>query len=283
MSTRIRRKTYFMRSVTAGFDKVIGAAFIPPEGVLHAISGRIHVVAQTAMPLAQGAMFGLSGWMAEGFDPDTSDSVDDIYDRYVPKDEDTSSAAATDQVDLDTTTAVTASEFEPGEPTVENMIGLAPAGQFWDQEVLLSFANSKGGFDKTAEDFFPTFLWDPFVVKPRMVAETQAVAMLSIANPAQDDSTATIMTSPSGSAEWVAIQYIDDVVEAAWKQLVGLTEATAESPYGNLALFLENLVEPTVVEESAGAFVSQVYRCWAALHWDYSVPGSFNKPQISSG
>jgi len=283
MSTRIRRKTYFMRSVVAGTDKVLGAAFLPPGGVLHAISGAIHVVTVNAMTVVTAAMFGLSGWMVEGFDPDTSDSVDDIYDRMVPKDEDVNPAAGVDQIDMDSTTPNISSEFEPGEPTVEAMVGLMPAGKFWDEEVLLSFANSKGGFDKVLEDSLPTYLWDPFLVKPRMRAETQAMAALSFANPAQDDVTGSIMTSPAGTKEWVSIQFIDDVLEDAWKQMVGLTESGAESPFSDMAEILQGLVEPTVVEEVAGSFSAETYRVWAALHWDFSVPGTHSKIQVSSG
>lgn len=280
--TRIERKTYVMRSITAATDKVIGGVTIPQDGVLHNVSGQIHLVVPTALGIEQAVMYGIGGWLMNGMDPDTTDTYDDIWDRFVPKDEDILEAAAGNQLDLDTAVAVTAPAFEPGEPRVEALVGAMPAGRFLRNEKLISFANSKGGFDKTSEDYFPSDALDPFAASPNMFTDDWAAAMIAVSAPAQDDVTTSIFSTPTGSAEWMALKYIDDVVESAWKQMVGLTEAGAESPFGDLTRFLENATEPTVVEESAGSFVATVWRVFARLVWDYEVPGSIKKIGLKS-
>lgn len=283
MGTRIRRKTYTMRSVTSGTDKNIGGCPIPEEGILHGVRGEIHFVSATILSADVATQYGLSGWLIGGFDPDTKDSYDDLWDRYVPKDEDLSQSPGVDQIDLDTTTPVTAPAIEFGEPRVEALVGLMPAGRFYKREKLVSFANSKGGWDKVAEDYKPTDILDPFDVNIGMRTDDWSVGMLSVSNPSLDEVSASVEDTPDGTAEWTAIKYVDTVVEDAWKMLVGLTETGAEAMFESLAAMLRKMTEPTVREEVSGTFTSTAWRVFARLIWDYEVPGDFTKPIISSG
>lgn len=283
MATRIERKTYVQRSVGPGTDLVIGGVNVPEGGVLHNVVGEIHLISGASVSLAiQAVMYGLEGWLVSGFDPDSSDSYDDLWDRYVPKDEDVSESAGADQIDLDTGVVIASQAFEPGEPRLEALIGAMPAGRFYRREKVVSFATSKGGFDKTAEDYIPTDALVPFGASIEMGADDWSVGLLAVSSPSQDDVGSAIFVSPTGSGEWMALKYIDDVIEAAWKQLVGLTEATAESPFGPLATILEAATEPSVVEEDASRWDATTWDVFARLVWSYSVPGSYNKRSLSS-
>lgn len=66
-------------------------------------------------------------------------------------------------------------------------------------------------------------------------------------------------------------------------QLMGLTEAGAETPWEEAALLVEEVLEPTVIEETAANFNNGAFDVYTAMTWDISVPGrrSFNTISVS--
>lgn len=78
------------------------------------------------------------------------------------------------------------------------------------------------------------------------------------------------------------MKYFEVVLEQAWMQLVQLVEAGAETPWEEAALLVEEVLEPTVIEESSAAFAAIAYNVYAKMTWDVTVPGRKEIKQISA-
>ena len=107
--------------------------------------------------------------------------------------------------------------------------------------------------------------------------------MFGIACPAFDDTT-TAVRDILNDSEWFFVTYLRYVVMQAWPQLAGLTEAGAESPFADLAVFLEDLTEPTVLEDLASTgFLAQQMNTWSRFVFSVLTPGEPEMSTVSSG
>jgi len=79
------------------------------------------------------------------------------------------------------------------------------------------------------------------------------------------------------------LQYLETVLEKAFFQLIGLTEAGAETPYEEAAAFVGQFLEQAAVDESGGASLGQVtYSVVTKATYEIDVPGAPDVAVLSS-
>lgn len=266
-----------------GSDTVIGGVLLPSESRLNNVWGEVHIVGLAAQDFDKAVMYGCGGYVLLVEDPNASNPFQTIWDTMVPKDADFAAGA----LDLDAESANTAPEFEPGEPNINRLMDLQvndERNRFFKRRKLLSFANRPVGFDagNTPDTYIPV---DVFKVRTRknIFADYHSAAIMAVSSPSMDDMTTTVWTSPADSVHWMQIKYLDVTLEQAFMQLAGLVETGAETPWEEAAAILEDLLEPTVVEETAGDFAQAGFNVFSSLTFDVTVPGLINKQQISAG
>ncbi len=76
--------------------------------------------------------------------------------------------------------------------------------------------------------------------------------------------------------------YMADTLTDAYKALIGNVQAGAEAPYATAEQLLQDLIEQ-FYEETATAFQPATWHAYCQTHWDFSVKGTLDLPQISSG
>ena len=120
----IIRNTTTLGVVPAGTDKVAAWAEIPGGGKLVSVAGELHVVGSEGQPIDKFNAFGFSGELVPLMDPDTSVSLDSLWDQMVTKPVEPTISANTSAVDWDFDTADTAPDVEPGEVDMNDLTGL---------------------------------------------------------------------------------------------------------------------------------------------------------------
>ncbi len=268
--------------VAPGADTVFGGVLLPSESSLNNVWGEIHIVGLVANQFDQAAVYGAGGYVLLVEDPNATNAFQTIWDTMVPKDADFSAGA----LDLDAESANTAPEFEPGEPNINRLMDLQvndEKNRFFKRRKMLSFANRPAGFNAsdTPDSYIPS---DVFQVRSRknIFADYHSAAVMALSSPAMDDVTTTVWASPADSVHWMQIKYLDVTLEQAFMQLAGLVETGAETPWEDAAAILEDLLEPTVVEVTAGDFAANSWNVFANLTFDVSVPGLIAKQQITA-
>lgn len=252
-------------------DESIGHAFVPDEGSLNGVRGKVICSAVLQNSVNIVSMYGCDGWMVPVDDPDTPDLVDDLWDRFVEKDFDIVAGS----FDIGTGTDDTSTFNEPGVVNADRIGDLETLKQdqrWYRRRKMVSFAERPRGFlDGTPDTYIPT---DVFNVssRDRFNADRQMVAILGFGSPTFNEMTATHKTSPT-ETEWIQIKYMEVILEQAWMDLAGLTEAGAETPYEEAVALIADMLEPTVIEDTAGAFHNHSWDVFTQLTWDLSVPG----------
>lgn len=266
----------------AGADIVVGGVLLPSESVLNNVWGDVHAVSLISMDFDRAVLYGCSGYVLPVEDPNATNAFDTIWDTMVPKDTDFAAGA----LDLDAESANTSPEFEPGEPNINRLMDLQVNDQdlrWFHRRKMLSFATRPTGFDSgdTPKSFIPA---DNFRVRSRknIEADYHSAALLGFSSPGMDDVTTTSWVSAADSVHWMQLKYLDVTLEQAFMQLAGLVETGAETPWEEAAALLEDLLEPTVVEITAGDFTAPSWNVFAALTFDVTVPGLIAKQQISA-
>lgn len=268
---RMFRHTLTQRVVNAGQDEVIGHAPIPSEGSLNNVWCECHVVATGAIDVKEVALYGIDGRVLPDDDPGDGQTLDGEWDLNISKDQDVSSGAFS----MDPGSSESGPMFEPGEPSLENIMGLALQAkeEFYKRRKMMSFMSIARGFETgTPNTFLPGDVFK-FHSGRKFEADRMSNAMLVFSNPSLDDVTTTAAISFDSEAKWMQMKYFEVVLEQSWFQLMGVTEVGAETPWEEAALLVEEILEPTVIEESVGSFQDSVFNVFCMMTWDISVPG----------
>lgn len=277
----VTRHTLEQRAIGAGSDQVITHVQIPSECWMANLWAEVHAISSGSVSVLHAQMFGVDGLVLPDVDPGTIDTIDDVWDQMVTKDDDFAGELDIDGFDADTNPV-----FEPGEPNINNVIGLSvfdESNRFFKKRKMVTFASGPRGFEVgTPDSYIPAD-----VFKIRSSKSIQAVmpsyGMVGFSAPQQDDVTATLPSTLGTEAAWMHIKYLDLVLEQAFTELVGLTETGAETPWIDAANLLEDLLEPDVVEPTAGSFSSSAWTVFCMATWQMAVPGMREIDNISAG
>lgn len=275
---RIFRHT-LSQKVTAFSDTIVlTAVALPSECRQNNFWGEVHVIGLDSVRpnVEQAFIYGVDGWITHIEDPDTSLTWDILYNTMIPFDKDVASGA----FDLDTSVAHSGPSFEPGEPSIEALMDAANVdvdNHWYKRRKMLTYASHPRGLDPAADP--PTWQqtdWFPIRVGRRLGVELMSGSMLAMTIPSMNDVSVTtsMVNTPAGDAEWIQIKYMEVMLEQAWMHLSGLTETGAETPWEDAAILVEDFVEPSVLENTAGDFMS-INPCntFTVGTFDITVPG----------
>lgn len=252
MGTRVFRSTIWAATITGDTDKVLMDCPVPAECVQKNVWGEMHMNNVESDPLEwqEAIIYALEGWVIPVPDPDTALNLETLWDRFIPKDQEVASGA----FDLDTVASAAASFYDLGEINLDaimDMSNLRSENQWYSRKKMLTWANNRVGLVAGTPDV-STYA-DVHKIRARrdIPAEFMSWSLLAAAMPGQGDVDASRSTYASEGL-WLQTKYIDVVLEQAWMELVGLTEAGAETPWTDAALAVQELVEPEPVYVGAG-------------------------------
>lgn len=259
-------------SIPSNQDEVIGHAILPSDCQLNGVQGQVHCQMAATVPFNRAVMYACDGWVIPVDDPDTVDVIDDIWDRFVEKDNPATS------FDLDTASADTISFDEPGTPNSDRIAGLGELDQskrFFRRRKLMTFQSIPRGFiDATPDTYIPGDVFN-VKVRRRMSVDEFSIAMFGFGSPAFTSVTTTHPSSPT-ETQWLQLKYAEVVLEQAWMDIAGLTEAGAETPWEEATALIVDMLEPVILEDTAGAFNNDDWDVFSQFTWDLSVPGRRN-------
>lgn len=275
MSLRIiGRRLSHIGSIAATTDRVVVQYPLPKGCTLRRVFLECHVLGPATLTLTQTVLYGVSGFVVPILDPDTPDSVDDIWDIMVPKDV----ANAAGVFDLDQVTADVGAEFELGEPDLTGIFGVANNEpiEIFRRRKMITVANNPTGFTRQdgaadtwlATDFFST------TIKRRVMAARHSYVLIGFSAPGTANTDAAVKQTITES-EWVMMTYLETFIENAIMNLMGLVETGAETPYVESAAFVAELIEDTMEEDTAGAFVAAPWNVFTRATFEVEVPGRF--------
>lgn len=270
MITIIERKSYTGHQITSGTDFVVCSMPIPPGGVLLGYRAEIHAITSTHKTAITSAcaLFGKAVVVRTGGSMmDASLSLQTIWDQMVPKDVDLDIAAGGDDIDWDDG-AIAGPFEEPGHINFNDMVelGQRPTA-LQEKEVMISPASpqAKMFHVDTTDEYFPTARMTMGKnLKHR--ARDASYFLLALGSPSWDETTTT-EPSTIANQEWSLLTYPDVMFDMMLPDLLGMTEAGAESPFSEAASQAVSFVEPPVFELAAGAL-------WQATSWNVWVKWS---------
>lgn len=269
------------RLIASGADEVIGHAPLPSESRLNNTFGECHVVSTAKIDTVDVVLYGVDGRVIRDDDPGDATLLDLEWDLNQQKDQDVGAGAFS----MDPGSSESSPMFEPGEPQLDSILGMAlePKNQFFKRRKMVSFISTPRGFvSGTPDQWWPGDVFK-LNTRKRIEVDVMSTAVVVFSAPSLDDTTTTAATSFSSEAKWMQMKYFEVVLEQAWMELMGLTEAGAESPWEEAALLVEEVLEPTVIEETAGGFNNAAFHAFCGMTWDITVPGrrEFNTISVS--
>jgi len=268
--------------VDANGDEVFAALQIPEGGKLNGWSYTSHLIG-TDKSVVHTVVYEHNAFMIPIPDPDASQTPDEVWDLNVVKDTALVITAATAELEVDTIgTADTSVVDEMGVPALQNLMEDWGPQSLMPQHVkMITSANSVGGFkDATPDTFLPRDIHSARGGGSK-VAESPSMALWALGSPALT-ATASSWFEADTPAEWAQLQYLEYVLEQAFIEVIGLTEAGAESPWADAAtLLVNNLIQ--FFEETGTSWASVSWTQFTMFRASVTVPGSFQKPALSLG
>ncbi len=268
--------------IEAGVDKVIWGLSLPSDSVVHDIRGDISIFSNSDVNRNLGTFYGMEMWVLPVFDPDSSATYQNTFDRLVPKDTDVQA------IDLDTTTPDVTPFFEPGETDWSQVldVGLRPK-KLYGRYKMLDISNAIFVGRDPESPFALEYVPGERVhvrVKAKVRVSQPSVLMLAVASPALDDTvddTDTIAQLIEN--EWPRVKYARQMLKQAMMDLIGLTEAGAEVPWENATDLLQKHLEPDVREDTASNWASVQFQTFSDFKIDHSVVGDVSIKMLSTG
>lgn len=277
---RLIRRTIGSRDIAAGSDEPLAWAPMSEGMTLISVTGKLHVLGPEAIPINLFGAYGFSGYVMPVIEPEGgSVGAKATWDTMVTKAVDLSSVAATEQIDYDWDTADAGPAIEPGELDPSGLLGV---GEDVTKTIIeprlefVSWANSRqGGWVAGSPDVYNPSDFKTFRSARRLTAERPSMALLAVSSPSMTDVTEGMNAfTATGMQNWGMLENLDEVMRAALIAALGLTETGAESPFGDMALFIQELVAPDMSDESATHFLSNIWRVMCEATWVFELEGS---------
>jgi hypothetical protein len=278
---RIQRKLFSQVGIASG-DKVTALMPIPPGGSFLGIRGSMHVISvdvphyHVIFPAARCYAVQTEADELANTDWDT------LWDRFVPKDEDTTETAGDQQVDVDTSGSDARPFEEPGEANPNELFGMQePAKLLWRRDDLVSVANSPSGYDASANTYVATAVHG-IGVRRRIHFPRGGFVAIGYASPTWDDVSATTPKAIASVQDLLMYGNLPDFLHTARLALIGATESNSESPFVDVLSLIEELVEPTVYEEDTGFLMDVTYRVYTRVLIDVGIPENSDSKVLKS-
>jgi hypothetical protein len=273
---RVVRKQFTQILIAPGQDKVMALMPIPPGGAFLSVSGEVHTITndvnKDSCLMLPSRVYACQMTEID----DLIDSWDDLWDRYVPKDEDTSESAATYTLDMSRDSEDQAPFEEPGESSPNELFGVRePSEVLFKRDRLLSLANSPIGYEGASVDTFSATEVYGVNVRRRIAFPQGGFVAFGIASPSWDDVDNYSGNSPNAIAsiqDLLMYGNLPDFLHVARLAIIGATEAGAETPFVDVLSLIEELTEPTVYESNNDKFFAASSALYSRFIFSVDVP-----------
>ncbi len=275
-------KRWFNGLAAAGTDQGLCSFPIPDEGKLVQQQGEFKLITPTSIALTAAVIYGVQAWLLQSEDP-TTDFLDHdaLWDSFVPKPVAASVAA------LDASNAADASAAqEPGQVSITQIFNqeiLSPT-RIFSREKLITLADGQTGFEPgSPSTFVPT---DRFSISSNAsyragggdMGLVYGLSSPDLAGLVADDDVMDPLVNATGG--FYVMKYINEFLDKALVDLVGLSEAGAESPYEDIMIWLIGMLERLSEGSGAGAFTAIAWTAKGKLTCGIQVPGTFEHRSI---
>lgn len=259
-----------------GTDQVHAWAPLPEGALVHSVQGEIHMMGPEATPIDTFVGWGFSAHVVPVDEMETGLDVQTLWDQTVVKSRDVTTSAGTPIVDFDIDTADTTNEIEPGEMDMNELLGLSVN----DKELIaptlrfVSFAkNRQGGWVAGTPDKYVPTDYVTFRSRRKLKADVPSMALLGISAPVMDDQATSILT-PGSVGEWGVLSNMRLAMNQLLLGQLGLMEIGAETPYGDISTFIEELAAPVVLEGTTARFGNASWVPLVVATWHLELPSS---------
>lgn len=283
MSTLLRARRPFAQSqIAAGEDTVIAGVWVPSGSIITRVRGEVSLTGPSELLLGQVVSYGLEGWVLPKEDPDSGETMNAVWDRFVPKD------TGAFVLDLDTGASDSAPFYEPGLIAWEFLYDMGTeARRILHRHRMLSAANGSIGFRQDEETpflehWFPGRVERVDVARPIRV-NGPSLVVFAVGAPLTTSTSATTPVAGFSEEDWGRIKFIDEVLENAMRHLLGLTEAGAETPWVDAATLLKEYLDPLVLEGNAATLQPKSWLASGELTFDIVVPGRMKTGILTGG
>lgn len=283
MSTVLRaRRPFAMSAIAVGTDSVIAGVWLPAGSILTAVRGHVSLTSSTELLLNQAVAYGLEAWILPVEDPDSVVTMNALWDSHVPKD------TSDNLLDLDADAADAAPFYEPGLITWEFLfdVGLTPR-RISHRHKICSAANAALFFRQDTETPFLEHFFagavERFDIRRGIRVSAPSLAVFAVASSSGGSTSTGNPIAAMPENEWGRIKYIDTVLEMAMIDLLGLTEAGAESPWEEAASVLKAYLDPAMLENNAGVMAQTAWNASGELVFDVVVPGTMPTKVLTGG
>jgi len=268
-------------AIATGSDSVIAGVWVPSGSIISGVQGVVKLNTSTELTLIQAGAVALEGWILPMEDPDSGVTMNALWDSHVPKDQ------TSDILDLDADAADARPFYEPGNITWEFLIdiGLQPKRIYHRHHIVSALDAIMIRQDEETpftEHYFAGFAERVKIDRPFRVREPSLV-VFAVAVPDTLDTSATVAIQAFTEDEWGRVKYIDHVLEMAMEDLLGLTEAGAESPWEEASQLLREYLDPRLLETNSGTFVGISWTAVGELVFDIVVPGRMPTKMLTGG
>lgn len=246
---RVISRTIGAASIAVGTDVVVGWCPVPQGGRVLSVQGELHVIGAEESSVIRFQPWGYSAHLVPVDDAETELDIQTLWDQVVVKSLDPSASAGTVTVDLDTDTADTTVEIEPGEMDINELLGLTIEEKELIAPTLrwMSWAKSRqGGFVAGTPDGYLPSDFESFRSRRKLVADAPSMALIGVSNPSADEEVTSI-TTPGTVGEWGILGNMELALEQMLLGQIGLTEIGAETPYADIAGFIAELAAPDML------------------------------------
>lgn len=267
------------QQVVQDTDGVVAAVPLPSGGKLNSIHLSMRVLSEEDLPITDTVAYGVTGFVIPVLDPDTTLSLDAMWNLQVPKDV----AVAEGAFDLDTATQVAAPEWEMGQPDLPAIMGFGELGarEIFRRRKFISFPDSNFGWQAGTPDTFLAVDGFTTQIKKSVSVNQPSMVMIGFSSPLLDVTGGTVDNIPSES-EWTLLRYLDEFLIDAWKSLTGVITSGTQEVGTEMALFVADLLEQAAYEQDAGKFEAVTWEVTTKATFDISVPGRFELGVLSS-
>lgn len=279
--TRVIRRQITHVLATPDSDQVVSHVALPEDSKLNHVWMDVQGVGPAAgvSPIL-GFPYGMSGYIIGIDDPDTPDSVDDVWDRFVPKDIDLATNVGVEEDTL-IGSEVSAPNYELGQVDPNTLFNVdSQVKEIFMRREFLTAARARMSAVSGTTLWVPTFEFKTEISR-RYYVPTHSIAVFAVSIPLGDETTATVDQTPT-RPQWQSLRFIELALENAFVVLLGMEEAAADEPYTQLAALIHDFIEPVVFEETAGAISNTNFNVWSRITYDVTVPGKLGQYTLKS-
>ncbi len=281
----LNQKRKGARTVLTAADQVLAGVAVPRNGAVLQVSGHLDVMTLARLSKNSIVNFSVRMFFIPMPDFDTQDTYDDIWDRFVPKDD---AAAAT--IDADEAAPDGDEIDEIGKPDLESIMGMRGTKliSVYKRVVEWTYASKPQAFvhdqiTPFTDEFFSPAERFTFNVNRKVATSEPGLLLLAVSNPGTGNTTTSQDSSPT-IQEWGRMTMMDETLKQMKIAYLGETEAGATVVWTEAQALAVKLLEPQVIEDStrAGHYVAATLSASASLNFKVQYPEMSLRAEISS-